>query len=118
VLRLSGGRVATVDFRETAPSAAKRDLFLDPQGNLTPGKSTVGYAGSGISGTVAGLATLKRSWSTPGSGCASAPTIREALTLPRPDGESASDASESRLMRRAHAALSRSMAAADYPYRS
>jgi gamma-glutamyltranspeptidase/glutathione hydrolase len=62
VLRLSDGRGASIDFRETAPSAAKRDLFLDPQGSLIPGKSTVGYAASGVPGTVAGLALAEQKY--------------------------------------------------------
>jgi gamma-glutamyltranspeptidase / glutathione hydrolase len=62
VFRLSDGRVASIDFRETAPSAATRDLFLDPQGNLIPSKSTVGYAASGVPGTVAGLALAEQKY--------------------------------------------------------
>jgi gamma-glutamyltranspeptidase/glutathione hydrolase len=62
VLRLSDGRVTSIDFRETAPSAAGRDLFLDARGNLIPGKSTVGYAASGIPGTVAGLALAEQKY--------------------------------------------------------
>jgi gamma-glutamyltranspeptidase/glutathione hydrolase len=62
VLRLSDGRVTSIDFRETAPSAATRDLFLDNQGNLIPGKSTVGYAASGTPGTVAGLALAEQKY--------------------------------------------------------
>jgi gamma-glutamyltranspeptidase/glutathione hydrolase len=62
VLRLSDGRVSSIDFRETAPSAAKPDLFLDTRGNLIPGKSTVGYAASGIPGTVAGLALAEQKY--------------------------------------------------------
>jgi gamma-glutamyltranspeptidase len=62
VLRLSDGWVAGVGFRETAPSAARRDLFFDPQGDLIPGKSTVGYAASGVPGTVAGLALAEQKY--------------------------------------------------------
>jgi gamma-glutamyltranspeptidase / glutathione hydrolase len=62
VLRLSDGRVSSVDFRETAPSAAHRDLFLDSHGDVIPGKSTVGYAASGIPGTVAGLALAEQQY--------------------------------------------------------
>jgi gamma-glutamyltranspeptidase/glutathione hydrolase len=62
VLRLSDGRVTTIDFRETAPAAATRDLFLDTQGNLIPDKSTTGYAASGVPGTVAGLALAEQKY--------------------------------------------------------
>lgn len=62
VLRLSDGRVTSIDFRETAPSAATHDLFIDAQGNLIPGKSTTGYAASGVPGTVAGLAVVEQKY--------------------------------------------------------
>jgi gamma-glutamyltranspeptidase/glutathione hydrolase len=55
VLHLADGRVTTIDFRETAPQAATRELFQDAQGNVVPGRSTVGHLASGVPGTVAGL---------------------------------------------------------------
>lgn len=58
VLRLADGRVTSLDFRETAPSAATRDLYLDARGDVVPGRSTVGHLASGVPGTVAGLALL------------------------------------------------------------
>jgi len=62
VLRLSDGRTTTIDFRETAPSAATRDLFLDARGDVIPGKSITGYAASGVPGTVAGLALAEEKY--------------------------------------------------------
>jgi gamma-glutamyltranspeptidase/glutathione hydrolase len=56
LLRLADGRATSIDFRESAPSHATRDLFLDAQGNVVPGKSTTGDAASGVPGTVAGFA--------------------------------------------------------------
>jgi gamma-glutamyltranspeptidase/glutathione hydrolase len=56
VLRLADGRTTAIDFRETAPARAQRDLFLDASGKVVPGRSTQGYLASGIPGTVAGLA--------------------------------------------------------------
>ena len=55
VLHLADGRVTTIDFRETAPAAATREMYLDAQGNVVPGRSTVGHLASGVPGTVAGL---------------------------------------------------------------
>lgn len=54
VLRAAGGETATVDFREKAPLAATRDMFLDEEGNLTDA-SVVGHLASGVPGTVAGM---------------------------------------------------------------
>ena len=44
-----------LDYREKAPAAATRDMYLDAQGNVAAGRSTEGYLASGVPGTVAGL---------------------------------------------------------------
>lgn len=54
VARMADGTVAALDFRETAPGSATRDMFLDAQGNLTE-KSVVGHLASGVPGSVAGM---------------------------------------------------------------
>lgn len=54
VLRTAGGETAALDFREKAPLAATRDMFLDEDGNLTD-ESVVGHLASGVPGTVAGM---------------------------------------------------------------
>jgi gamma-glutamyltranspeptidase/glutathione hydrolase len=55
------GRVLSIDFRETAPRAARRDLFSAPEtGGDTPPSSTEGPLASGVPGSVAGLALAHR----------------------------------------------------------
>jgi gamma-glutamyltranspeptidase / glutathione hydrolase len=49
-----GGKSYALDFRETAPAAASRDMFLGPDGKATP-DSKLGYRSAGVPGTVAGL---------------------------------------------------------------
>lgn len=44
-----------LDFRETAPQAAKRDMYLDADGKPVAGASLVGHLAAGVPGTVAGL---------------------------------------------------------------
>ena len=44
-----------LDFREKAPAAATADMYLDAQGNIVPGLSTLGYKAIGVPGSVAGL---------------------------------------------------------------
>jgi gamma-glutamyltranspeptidase/glutathione hydrolase len=54
VIRMADGRAAAIDYREIAPLAATRDMYLDENGNLTD-KSVVGPLASGVPGAVAGL---------------------------------------------------------------
>ncbi len=58
LIHLADGRDVSVDYRETAPAAASRDMYLGPDGNLTRGQgsSTLGWRASGVPGSVAGFA--------------------------------------------------------------
>ena len=51
------GKSFAIDYREMAPAAANRDIFVDNDGNLIKGEgsSTIGYRASGVPGTIAGL---------------------------------------------------------------
>ncbi|NLI46957.1 MAG: gamma-glutamyltransferase [Acidobacteria bacterium] len=51
----SGGTPAVFDFRETAPAAASRTMYLDPAGRYIPDSSTEGFRAAGVPGTVRGL---------------------------------------------------------------
>ncbi len=55
LIRMHTGKSHFLDYREKAPAAATRDMYLDAKGNVVPGLSTVGYKASGVPGTVAGL---------------------------------------------------------------
>ena len=55
VIRMADGRTTTFDYREKAPSAARKDMFLDAKGNFVPERSQDGYLSSGVPGSVAGL---------------------------------------------------------------
>jgi gamma-glutamyltranspeptidase / glutathione hydrolase len=52
----ASGEVWTLDFREIAPSAATRTMFLDEGGKPKENASTVGPLAAGVPGSVAGLA--------------------------------------------------------------
>lgn len=54
VIRLADGTTAALDFRERAPGAASRDMYLDETGELTDA-SRVGHRAVGVPGSVAGL---------------------------------------------------------------
>jgi gamma-glutamyltranspeptidase/glutathione hydrolase len=58
--RDSRGRVLTLDFRETAPRAARRDLYQPPRAGGAAPSSTEGPLASGVPGSVAGLALAHR----------------------------------------------------------
>jgi gamma-glutamyltranspeptidase/glutathione hydrolase len=64
MIRLRDGRTTAIDYREIAPLAATRDLYLDPKGELIKGEgsSTVGYRAAGVPGTVAGMALALRKY--------------------------------------------------------
>ncbi len=48
-------RTVAIDYREMAPAAAGRDMFLDAEGNVDRESSRFGYLSAGVPGTVAGL---------------------------------------------------------------
>jgi gamma-glutamyltranspeptidase/glutathione hydrolase len=50
-----GNRNVAIDYRETAPAAATRDIFLGADGKPDPAKSRDSALGIGVPGTVAGL---------------------------------------------------------------
>ena len=49
-------KTVAIDYREMAPSAAHRDLFLDKKGNYDRKKAVFSLLSAGVPGTVAGLA--------------------------------------------------------------
>src|SRR6478672_11723241 len=52
VIRMADGRTVAMDYREVAPRAATRDMYLDASGKLTD-KSIYGHLASGVPGSVA-----------------------------------------------------------------
>lgn len=55
ITRDSSGNVSALDYRERAPKAASRDMYLDTLGQVIKGKSTQSVFASGVPGTVAGM---------------------------------------------------------------
>jgi gamma-glutamyltranspeptidase/glutathione hydrolase len=57
LIRKSNGEAHAIDYREMAPKAATRNVFLDQKGELIKGEgsSTIGYRASGVPGTLAGF---------------------------------------------------------------
>ncbi len=47
--------VAFLDYREKAPAAAHKDMYLDPDGNVIENVTLIGSQAAGVPGTVAGF---------------------------------------------------------------
>ena len=76
-IRMADGRTAAVDYREVAPLAATRDMYLDAAGKLTR-KSIVGHLASGVPGAVAGMSAALQRFGTKTLAEVMAPAIRLA----------------------------------------
>ena len=55
VYRKNDGEIGALDYREKAPLAASKDMYLDTEGNIIKGKSTTGATAVGVPGTIAGV---------------------------------------------------------------
>jgi gamma-glutamyltranspeptidase/glutathione hydrolase len=57
MIRLKNGKTTAIDYREMAPAAATRNVYLDKTGNVIEGEGgpLVGYRASGVPGTVRGM---------------------------------------------------------------
>lgn len=55
VARMTDGKTFTLDYRETAPAKASRDMYIDAQGNAQTNLSQNGHLAAGVPGTIAGL---------------------------------------------------------------
>lgn len=53
--QLSNGKQVAIDYREKAPAAAHRDLYIESNGEANTEKSQLGHLAAGVPGTVAGL---------------------------------------------------------------
>ena len=77
VIHMADGRNAVIDYREMAPLAATRDMYLDASGKLTDA-SVVGPTASGVPGAVAGLTEALAKYGTMSLAQVMAPAIRYA----------------------------------------
>src|SRR3982751_1709129 len=63
MIRKADGTTTAIDYREMAPAAASRNVYLDKNGQLIKGEggSILGYRAAGVPGTLAGFEmALKR----------------------------------------------------------
>jgi gamma-glutamyltranspeptidase / glutathione hydrolase len=62
LVRMADGKTHFLDYREKAPAAATRDMYLDGQGNVIEGASEIGYRSIGVPGSVAGMVYAEQKW--------------------------------------------------------
>ncbi len=81
------GQIIAIDYRETAPALAHRDMFLNKDGNVDTKLSRFSHLSAGVPGTVAGLALALEKYGTLSLAQALAPAINLAekgfLVTPR-----------------------------------
>ena len=75
---LADGRDIFINFRETAPAAASRDMYLDSAGKPVKGASLYGWKAAAVPGSVLGLDTALIKYGTMSRAAVMAPAIRLA----------------------------------------
>ena len=78
LVRMKTGEAHFLDYRERAPAAASAGMYLDAQGNVVAGLSTMGYKAIGVPGTVAGLIYAEKTYGRLTLAHVMAPAIRLA----------------------------------------
>ena len=78
VINLPDGTEVAVDYREMAPLAATRDMYLDEKGKAVAARSRVGHLAAGVPGSVAGLCHVQARYGTLKLAEVVAPSIRLA----------------------------------------
>ncbi|CAM5791148.1 gamma-glutamyltransferase [Rhizobacter fulvus] len=77
-IQLADGRKTFLDFREKAPLAATANMYLDKDGNVVKGLSTVGHLAVGVPGTVSGLEFALNKYGSMKRAAVIAPAIKYA----------------------------------------
>jgi gamma-glutamyltranspeptidase/glutathione hydrolase len=77
-IQFADGRKTFLDFREKAPRAAARGMFLDKEGNVIKDATTLGWLAVGVPGTVSGLEYARQKYATMTRTTLIAPAIRLA----------------------------------------
>jgi gamma-glutamyltranspeptidase/glutathione hydrolase len=78
LIRLADGKTHFIDYREEAPAAATANMYLDGQGNVIEGASTVGYKAISVPGSVAGLVYAEKKYGKLSLARVMAPAIKLA----------------------------------------
>jgi len=116
---LADGRDVFLNFREMAPAAASRDMYLDPGGNAVRGASLYGWKAVAVAGTVMGLDIALAKYGTLPRAVIMAPAIRlarDGFTLTGADADTLARGAS--LLRKDVTAARQFLHADGMPYRS
>jgi gamma-glutamyltranspeptidase / glutathione hydrolase len=78
LIRMADGKAHFIDYREKAPAAATRTMYLDAQGNVIEGASEYGYKAIAVPGSVAGMVYAEQKYGKLTLAQVMAPAIRLA----------------------------------------
>src|SRR5437867_1007965 len=78
LIRLADGKTTFLDYRETAPGKATRDMYIGKDGKLDEEAPVIGYRSVAVPGTVAGLELALKTYGTMRLADVMAPAIRLA----------------------------------------
>ncbi|WP_439106862.1 gamma-glutamyltransferase [Congregibacter sp.] len=99
-------KTIAIDFRETAPAAATRDMYFDEDGNVVPNETyRFSHKSSAVPGSVAGLAHIVEKYGTMSLAEVLEPAIRMARDGIKVTYDLAADLSRSERLRNNPAAL-------------
>lgn len=104
-IRLKDGKTSFLDFRERAPLAATKTMYLDAKGDVVPRASLDGYLAVGVPGSVMGFETARERYGTKPRAELLAPAIRfakDGFTLEQ--GDAATFASSAKRLAKDEAA--------------
>ncbi|TCM78011.1 gamma-glutamyltransferase [Rhizobium sp. BK068] len=116
-IRLKDGKTTFLDFRERAPLAATKTMYLDAKGVIVPRASLDGYLAVGVPGSVMGFEMAREKYGTKSRQDLLAPAIRyakEGFTLEQ--GDVASIAGSARRLGKDEAAAKIFLKAEGKPY--
>lgn len=75
-IRMKDGKTTFLDFRERAPLAATKTMYLDAKGDIVPRASLDGYLAIGVPGSIMGFETAREKYGTKSRQDLIAPAIR------------------------------------------
>ena len=87
VLRLADGSIDALDYREEAPAAAHRDMYLNEEGEVIEELSLKGHLAAGVPGTVAGMVQAHEKYGTMPWAELVQPAVELALGFPLTEKE-------------------------------